>query len=263
MLATTLLCLGLFWLPLTAWADEVQVNGRAVDENGVAVASAQVRFRIEGTPPRGDIQATTGPTGGFSLRLPFQGRWQLTVRCHGFFPLEKQGIEIRAGPQDLHLILHRWREVYQSVQVNAEPAALDLSRTDEQKTLNRSNLLYIPFSGRDLRGAMKPIPGVVQDSKEGLHFSGSLPNQVAYTLDGFNISDPLTGRFTTHLNVDSVRSVEYSTGRFSRGGFVNITNHQNPTVVNDIIGAPQFMQFFGSQGRHVIFHLRWIDKNGY
>jgi hypothetical protein len=43
-----------------------------------------------------------------------------------------------------------------------------------------------------------------------------------------------------------------------RGGFSNITNHQNPNVVNNVIGGPKFMQFYGSQGRHVVFRLRWI-----
>ena len=43
-----------------------------------------------------------------------------------------------------------------------------------------------------------------------------------------------------------------------RGGFSNITNHQNPNVVNSVIGAPQFMSFYGSQGRHVVFRLRWL-----
>ncbi|MCI0351091.1 MAG: hypothetical protein L0Z53_16825, partial [Acidobacteriales bacterium] len=48
-----------------------------------------------------------------------------------------------------------------------------------------------------------------------------------------------------------------------RGGFTNITNHKNPTAVNNIIGAPQFMQYLGSQGRHAILRIRLIGKDGY
>jgi hypothetical protein len=136
------------------------------------------------------------------------------VRHDGFFPLEEQDVEIRSG-HELELILNRWREGYQEIQVNSAADGIDVNRADDPTTLIRSNLINIPFSGRDLRSALKLMPGVVQDPKEGLHLSGSLPNQVNYTLDGFNITDPLTGRFTTRLNVDSVRSVEYSTGRYS------------------------------------------------
>ena len=46
-----------------------------------------------------------------------------------------------------------------------------------------------------------------------------------------------------------------------RGGFTNITNHRSPTVVNNTIGAPQFMQYFGTPGRHAIFRLRWIGRD--
>ena len=44
---------------------------------------------------------------------------------------------------------------------------------------------------------------------------GGAEDQAIYTLDGFNISDPLTGRFETRLSVESVRAIEVSTGRFS------------------------------------------------
>src|SRR5215469_14991171 len=62
---------------------------------------------------------------------------------------------------------------------------------------------------------MKLMPGVIQDANGGLHFAGSSENQVLYTLDGFNVGDPVTGNFATRLNTDMVRSLEYSSGRYS------------------------------------------------
>ena len=132
-----------------------------------------------------------------------------------FFRSTQQDVEIQNGTPELLLVLNRWREVYQTVQVDGTADAIDVNRTDRSQTLSQANLINVPFTGRDLRGAMKLLPGVVQDSKEGIHFSGSIPNQVMFTMDGFNITDPLTGRFNTRLNVDSVRSVEYSSGRYS------------------------------------------------
>ncbi|MGH9721524.1 MAG: hypothetical protein ACRD8O_15045, partial [Bryobacteraceae bacterium] len=38
---------------------------------------------------------------------------------------------------------------------------------------------------------------------------------VQYTLDGFNVGDPLTGRFESRMSVESVRTVEVYSGRFS------------------------------------------------
>jgi len=59
------------------------------------------------------------------------------------------------------------------------------------------------------------MPGVVQDSRGGVHFAGGAENQVQYTLDGFAIGDPLTGALDSRVSVDAVRSVEYSSGYLS------------------------------------------------
>jgi hypothetical protein len=56
--------------------------------------------------------------------------------------------------------------------------------------------------------------------------------------------------------------VEWTTHLFGyrfalRGGFNNITNHNNFTVVNDILGATNF---YGSDGRHFVLRLRWLGR---
>jgi hypothetical protein len=45
-----------------------------------------------------------------------------------------------------------------------------------------------------------------------------------------------------------------------RGGFNNITGHQNPTQVNSTIGSPQFLTYYGSEGRHFEARLRFLGK---
>ena len=67
--------------------------------------------------------------------------------------------------------------------------------------------------GRDL--TVGQMPGVVQDRGGGLHFNGSAENQVLYVLNGFNITDPITGEFHTHLSVEGIRSLEFMSGRYS------------------------------------------------
>jgi hypothetical protein len=45
-----------------------------------------------------------------------------------------------------------------------------------------------------------------------------------------------------------------------RGGFNNLTNHQNPNVVNNVIGGPTFMTYGGGQSRALNFRIRWLGK---
>jgi hypothetical protein len=45
-----------------------------------------------------------------------------------------------------------------------------------------------------------------------------------------------------------------------RVGFNNITDHFNPTAVNSTIGAAMYMNFYGSDGRHLVFRLRTLGR---
>jgi hypothetical protein len=45
-----------------------------------------------------------------------------------------------------------------------------------------------------------------------------------------------------------------------RVGFNNITNHQNPNTVINNINSDRFLQFYGGQGRALVFRIRWLGK---
>lgn len=46
-----------------------------------------------------------------------------------------------------------------------------------------------------------------------------------------------------------------------RGGFNNLTDHKNPTVVNNTVESPQYLTFLGSEGRHFVVRLRWLGRD--
>jgi carboxypeptidase family protein len=198
-------------MAIPAYAAESLLTGRVADENNTAIAEARVAL----TAGAVTVRATTDPTGAFHLRLP-EGRYSVAAEGAGYFPLRERTIEFAAGPQELNLVLNHLREVFQSVKVEGSSQPLDIDQTGSRKSLTGLNVLNVPYpSTHDVRNAMKLIPGVVQDARGGLHFSGSAENEVLYTLDGFNVSDPVNGGFATRLDVDMVRSVEYSSGRYS------------------------------------------------
>jgi hypothetical protein len=45
-----------------------------------------------------------------------------------------------------------------------------------------------------------------------------------------------------------------------RVGVNNLTGHPNPSAVNDMIGAPQYMQFLGFEGRHLVVRVRFFGR---
>jgi len=63
------------------------------------------------------------------------------------------------------------------------------------------------------------------------------------------------------LNLHVERRFTFRGYRFAlRGGFNNILDHLNPTAVNNTLGSPQFLQFFGHEGRHFVLRLRFFGR---
>ena len=201
------MCLGavVFWaLVPSVLVGQVQLGGRVVDENDAPVANARVRV--------GDRETFSGAAGTFSLIVAAAGTQTVTVDRAGYFQLKKP---VEIGP-DVTLVLNRQLEVFQSIDVGAQPAPVEPEQTQREDGLSGTEVNNIPYpASHSLRSAMKLMPGVVQDQVGGLHFHGGSENQTRYTLNGFDITDPITAKFTTRLAVEGVRQMELETGRES------------------------------------------------
>ena len=76
--------------------------------------------------------------------------------------------------------------------------------------------MQAPYAAsQDLRNALPLLQGVVQDVNGRLHVNGGATDQTNFTLDGFNISDPVSGRLEARLNVEAVRSLDLDNSRYS------------------------------------------------
>ena len=197
-------------------AADLRLSGLVVDENNTPVAQARVIVRPAGNPAAAPIRAVTNLKGAFALPVAAPGEYRVEVDCDGYFRLQDRHVEVGNRAPDLTFVLNHTRELYQSLDVPAQLAEIDVDRTVREKRLSENQVLSIPYPATNsVRNALRLMPGVVQDSRGGLHVDGAAEDQVMYTLDGFNISDPLTGKFESRLSVESVRSLELTTGRFS------------------------------------------------
>jgi hypothetical protein len=100
----------------------------------------------------------------------------------------------------------------------------------------------------------------------------ALPFMVEYH-DGFPFSiQDAAGRLNSainsfrlpaffELNLHLERRFVYHGHRWAgRVGFNNITNHQNPNVVNNNTESRNFMHFYGGQSRALVFRIRWLGR---
>ena len=194
-------------------AAQVKVAGKVTDDNGRAVAAVRVEFRSAGSAV--PIVVVTDVAGSFALDLPAPGGYRVHAERTGFFVFDGR-IEIQEAPNQLHLILNRLQEFFQTVDVAYSAPAIDPQQPSERKEISNVEILEVPYpASQDLRNSLPLLPGVVHDVSGRLHFNGGATDQTAYSLDGFNVSDPVTGRFDARLNIESVQEVEVESSAFS------------------------------------------------
>ncbi len=199
-------------------AAEAILQGRVEDEDSAPVGGAAISVRGAGAILSGaqPLQAETDPTGAFEVTVPEAGSYLVTVSKTGYFPLTDRPADLQEGSNELVLTLNHVRNTSASVDVSSAPSPIDIEQTDSQRILSGPQIFEAPYPNtHDLRTSVTLIPGVVQDSAGGLHFDGGAENQVQYMLNGFNLSDPLTGTFNTHLPIDGLQSVDFVNSRYS------------------------------------------------
>ena len=192
---------------------EVTLTGRVVDPNDAPIANARVTAHQAGVAP---VETFSGPSGTFSLPLPAPGTYLVSVDRSGYFALKDRAIAVSAPNSEITLVINPQEEVFQSVTVGDQPSPVDPEQTASEQRLSGTEINDIPYpSSQSLRNSMRLIPGVVQDPTSGLHFHGGAEYQTRYLLDGFDITDPIDGRYTTLLAVEGVRSLDFSSARQS------------------------------------------------
>ena len=213
-------------------AADITLHGWVVNDNDAPVGGALITVRPANNAAYAPISTRSDPSGGFRIVVPDGGDYLFDVERTGFYALSNRPIRIEA-PQEITLQINAIREVFQSENVNATTSPVDVDQPPTEERLSGTEVNDIPYTNsHSLRSAMQLMPDAVSDPSGGLHFAGSAENQVQYLLNGFDISNPITGRFQTLLAVEGIRSIELSSGlpaaQYGRGvaGVLNI-NIQN------------------------------------
>jgi hypothetical protein len=205
---------GCIMLALCAWLPaQVTVTGRVVDETGTGIEGARVEFR----PTSGGslVPVSSDIAGNFRANLVAEREYTIRAERQGFYVY--QGTQsFDASPGQLTVTLNHVQEFSEKVDVTASTPPIDPQQPSDHKELVNTEIEAIPFpASQDYRNALALMNGVVLDNSGIPHFNGGAAGQTNYTLDGFNMSDPVTGALATRLNVDAIQSVDLESSRFS------------------------------------------------
>jgi hypothetical protein len=94
------------------------------------------------------------------------------------------------------------------------------------------------------------------ETRSGFPFSVQQDNgQIVGQVNSFRLPQ----YFNINLHVE--RRFHYRSNLLAiRAGFNNLTDHGNYSVANTVIGSPQFLSYYGSEGRHFVMRLRWLGR---
>jgi len=193
----------------SAWG-QVRFAGQVQSPSLVPLARAQVLLRAEsGVVFRG----FSDPLGRFQIEVPRDGTYDLSAELDGYYKSSSKALSIVGDTEGALITLEPVREQSESIEVTAPPPAIDMDTTAARRLLTSREVIDIPYPNtNDLRSALRTVTGVVRDNRGGLHVNGAAEDQVLYTLNGFNLNDPLSGRFESRLSVESIENVEITSG---------------------------------------------------
>jgi hypothetical protein len=190
---------------------QVAITGRVVDETGAGVDGARVELKAGSTA----TAVSSDRAGNFRVTVTAPGEYAVKAERLGFYVYQGKPQQFAAG-SDLTIVLNHVQEFADQIDVTYSPPAIDPAQPAARQELDNKEIESVPYPApHDFRNALPLFNGVVQDNSGRAHFNGGQTNQTNYTLDGFNISDPVTGRLDTRVNIDTIQSMEVQTSRFA------------------------------------------------
>ena len=213
-LRATSQCLLALLLGCAGAAAQVPVAGRVVDETGTGVPGVRVEIRpIEG---RAAIVASSDRAGNFNATLPSAGDYEIQAERQGFYVFHLRSQRFEAAEHQLTITLNHQQDYAESIDVVASPPVIDPQQPSDRKELDNTEIQTVPYPApQDYRNALQLFDGVVQDNAGRYHFNGASATQTNYTLNGFNISDPVSGQLDARVNIDSIQAMGVENSRFS------------------------------------------------
>ena len=204
-----------------------QLFVKVEDETGLAVADARLILTEDQTQTV--MRAVTDVAGRHEFPSLGSGVYRITAEKEGFYASVVDDVQV-AETGNLEITLYHHQEIAETVNVYDSPRAIDPEKTSVRETLTSREILNLPYpTTRDYRKALPLIPGVIADNSSQIHLGGSATYQIFDQLDGFNITQPVTGLLELRVSPDALRAIEAQSSRVSAefgkgsGGNLNLT----------------------------------------
>jgi hypothetical protein len=195
------------------------------DADEFEVPNASVTLSSPALPGGKQTKTTSGAGQVLFNELPPSNDYSLEIEAAAGEALV-EGITVKIGRTINQVVQLAEGEV---IEVVAKQKAVDIESTTRGSVLTKEFLQRVP-TGRTYQTAVQTAAGVAVGAGQGgnPNIGGAAQNENTYLLDGANITDPVTGTFSTNFNFDAIQQIEVLLGGYmpeygvSLGGVVNV-----------------------------------------
>ena len=163
--------------------------------------------------PTASFKTVTDDTGNFVfLDLP-AGTYTLTAEANGL-PNATREIRLTTGAA-LVVEIGLTVGVTESVTVREQEGLLSAGETTTSNSIRAEKLEDLPLRADNFQGASPLTPGVVRGTDGADHIKGTRSGQNAYTVNGADITDPVSGNVAFDIPLEAAASVHVEDNPYS------------------------------------------------
>lgn len=198
---------------------------------------------LPGKPP---LRSITDERGNFIFSDLPAATYLLSAEADGFPGVTKE-INLTAGAT-LNVEILLTATVSASVTVRDEEGLLSTGETSTTNIIRAKTLTDMPLRAENYQSALLLTPGVVRDTRGGDHLKGARAGQSAYTVNGVDVTDPVSGNLAFDIPLEAAAAVQVEENPYSAefgrltGGATNLETKGGGDKLK--LGATRFFPTF-------------------
>lgn len=197
-------------------------------------------------PNKPALKTITDERGNFIFSDLPAANYLLSAEADGFPGVTKE-IDLAAGAT-LNVEILLTATVSASVTVRDDEGLLSTGETTTTNVIRAKTLTEMPLRAENYQSALLLTPGVVRDTGGGDHLKGARTGQSAYTINGVDVTDPVSGNLAFDIPLEAAAAVQVEENPYSAefgrltGGATNLETKGGGNKFK--LGATRFFPIF-------------------
>lgn len=163
--------------------------------------------------PDKPLKSVTDETGSFVFNDLPAATYLLSAEADGFPGVTKE-INLATGAA-LTVEILLTATVSASVTVRDDEGLLSTGETTTTNIIRAKTLAEMPLRAENYQSALLLTPGVVRDTNGGDHLKGARAGQSAYTVNGVDVTDPVSGNLAFDIPLEAAAAVQVEENPYS------------------------------------------------